>query len=223
MERHLTSGQILPRSFCPKKGLEWWRRKVNRHKIFFASKGDNWRQRKNINIQCWEAGKTKFFEELFTKKVLNNAFARVTNCFYSFGMFVRNIKQRKVQRSLLLYLSVIGQLEEKAGVFGHLTVFKHFRTSGHQLQNFHCHFHFLPRSLKNSQSDAKCCSSWTKLHCTQVAWIFGHKHLIMSIFWWKKLSFAHALSPDILFYRFSQFLLQIHHISLPPISWKFSI
>ena len=107
---------------------------------------------------------------------------RVTNCFYSFGMFVRNIKHRKVQRPLLLYLSVIGQLEEKAGVFGHLTVFKHFRTSGHQLQNFHCHFHFLPRSLKNSQSDAKCCSSQTKLHCTRVAGIFGHKLLIMSIF-----------------------------------------
>ena len=84
------------------------------------------------------------------KRVMNNAFAGVTNCFHSFNMFVRNIEHRKVQRSLLLYLSVIGQLEEKAGVFGHLTVFKHFRTSGHQLQNFHCHFHFLPRSLKNS-------------------------------------------------------------------------
>ena len=155
VERPLTSGQILPGSFCPKKGLEWWHRKVNRHKIFCATKGDNWRlwhkswERTSIsNVEKRERQNSS--RNCLPKRVMNNAFAGVTNCFHSFNMFVRNIKHRKVQRSLLLYLSVIGQLEEKAGVFGHLTVFKHFRTSGHQLQNFHCHFHFLPRSLKNS-------------------------------------------------------------------------
>ena len=127
------------------------------------------------------------------KRVMNNAFAGVTNCFYSFGMFVRNSSREKFKDLYYFTWVSLGSWRRKLefsdiwpylSTFGHLAVFKHFRTSGHQLQNFHCHFHFLPRSLKNSQSqNAKCYSSQTKLHCTRVAWIFGCKHLIMSIFW----------------------------------------
>ena len=109
---------------------------------------------------------------------------------------------------------------EFSDIWPYLSTFGHLATS---FKTFTVTFTFCPGAWKIhslTQNAALLRQNLTALELrgyldiNSWLWAFSDK---------KKLSFAHALSPDILFYRFSQFLLQIHHISLPPISWKFSI
>ena len=153
MERPLTSGQILPGSFCPKKGLEWWHRKVNRHKIFCATKGDNWRlwhkswERTSIsNVEKRERQNSS--RNCLPKRVMNNAFAGVTNCFYSFNMFVRNSSREKLKDLYYFTWVSLGSWRRKlefSDIWPYLSTFGHLATS---FKTFTVTFTFCPGAWK---------------------------------------------------------------------------
>ena len=101
MERPLTSGQILPRSFCPKKDWNGGDAKLIVTKYSAPQKAiiggcgikaEKEHQYPMLTVEKWERQISS--RNCLPKRVMNNAFAGVTNCFHSFNMFVTSSTEK---------------------------------------------------------------------------------------------------------------------------------
>ena len=127
MERPLSFGQILPRSFCPKRDWNGGVAKLIVTKYSPPRKaiigGCGIKTEKEHQYPMLRGGKDQILRGIVYQKDWWTILLQYLQIVFTFLACLSGTSSREIQRSWLLNLSVIGQLKVKAGVFGHLTGF----------------------------------------------------------------------------------------------------